>query len=119
MTSRVVSRFAEIGIDAIVMKGPVFRALLYEEGQVRNYGDSDLLVPEADLSAARAAIREMGFTFQPSPPMARKHADRWEKDEDGVRVEVHWTIWGAEAPPGQVFAGLREGVQELELAGTG
>ena len=103
VTSVVVSRLEEIGIESLVMKGPVSRALLYE-GEIRDYIDSDVLVAEPNLPRARTAIREMGFTLEASPPLARHHAERWVRDKDGVKVELHWTIW-APSPRGRSLRG--------------
>jgi hypothetical protein len=117
VTAGVAGTLAERGIELIVMKGPVVRALLYEHGEVREYLDSDVLLAEAHLPHAREVLRQLGFSLRASPPRARRREERWERDRDGVRVELHWTVWGAEAPPEEVLAALRASACPLEVGG--
>lgn len=58
----VASRFAEAGIDAIVLKGLALVETLYRDYGLRPMSDADVLVREKDWPAIGRIMEELGFT---------------------------------------------------------
>lgn len=91
------------GIRYLVLKGPALSTRLYPRGG-RTYGDLDIVVQESDYSAARAALRSIGYN-PPGP-----HVERYQRlvgrdlslipqDEraSSMSVELHWRMSGPAA----------------------
>ncbi len=51
----------DVGVESILLKGPVLARWLYDDGSVRTYGDVDLLVSPRHTEAAVAALGAMGY----------------------------------------------------------
>ncbi len=98
VTGEVVRALTRDGIEPILLKGPSFASWLYDEGELRKYGDTDLLVAERDVEAVEAVLTGLGFGFgrdggrrDPSLPQDL----HWVRGED--EVDVHATLPGAHA----------------------
>jgi hypothetical protein len=64
---RVLDRFAEARIEALVTKGPALSVRCYGEPGMRRYGDLDLVVREADIRRVTQAMLDLGY--QPRVPL--------------------------------------------------
>ena len=94
VTAEVVRALALDGIEAILLKGPSFARWLYEDGVLRKYGDTDLLVAQDDVEAVENVLIKLGFGFgrdggPRDPSLQDLH---WVRNED--EVDVHVTLKG-------------------------
>ena len=116
--AEVVAAFADRGIPSLLLKGPAIARQLYAVDEVRAYGDVDLLVAPNDRDRAEHALRELGFAPLVEEAELRGHrplhATEWVA-RDGISVDLHVTISGAEARPQRVWDALRPHAVPLEL----
>lgn len=64
---RILGDFAAVGIECILVKGPLVSLLAFEDPAVRSYVDLDLLVRHKDILAA--SQRMIGLGFEPDVPL--------------------------------------------------
>lgn len=118
VTAEVVGRFEAAGIRTILMKGPSFRRWLYPEGG-RSYTDSDLLVEERSLEAARSILSDAGFGLA-SKQRAFKDPQPgygWIREGDGAQVDLHESIHGVGVEPGVFWDAIVPEVEHLDVGG--
>jgi hypothetical protein len=90
---RVLERFAKAGIEALVTKGPALAVRCYGDPDMRQYGDLDLVVREADIRRATQAMLDLGY--QPRIPLTAIDAKKmtgeyaFRKPGTNVLVEFH------------------------------
>jgi len=58
---RILNRFGEAGIQALVLKGPALSLQAYGDATARQYGDVDLLVRQKDIYRATEIMTLAGF----------------------------------------------------------
>lgn len=58
---RLFDSFAAVGIEALVIKGPVLSARCYGDPGLRQYGDLDLIVRDADILRATELMICLGY----------------------------------------------------------
>src|SRR5438445_7073788 len=58
---RVLERFAAAGIDVLLTKGPALSVRCYGKPDMRQYGDIDLVVREADIRRATEAMTDLAY----------------------------------------------------------
>jgi hypothetical protein len=58
---RIVDDFASRGIEVLPYKGPTLAQMLYGDVSGRQFGDLDLLVRQADVPRAKAALMDLGY----------------------------------------------------------
>src|SRR5712671_2024676 len=58
---RVLERFAASGIDVLLTKGPALSVRCYGEPDMRQYGDIDLVIREADIRVATQAMLDLAY----------------------------------------------------------
>jgi putative nucleotidyltransferase-like protein len=93
----ILLRFAEAGLECLVLKGPVLAEMIYPDPNSRWYGDLDIHVRERDLPAAHQLLREGGLILDehdcPSPPRLVPQApgDEWNywTADRWFKVELH------------------------------
>jgi Uncharacterised nucleotidyltransferase len=97
-TAEVLSRFAEVGVDALLLKGPAIAHWLYNEGEPRTYLDCDLLIAPPHISAAEELLGDLGyarpFDDRRMPMWWQTHDNQWLRDRDGLTVDVHRALPG-------------------------
>ncbi len=93
----LLDRLEREGIRAMPLKGPVLADMVYGDAALREYGDLDVLVPEADARRARAVAEEMGYhlEYPPGPGgeegFVRNEAHYHLRNEQKQTVlEIHW-----------------------------
>ena len=64
---RVLDRFAALGIDVLLTKGPVLSARCYGDPGLRQYTDLDLVLRNADIERATEAM--MALRYDPKIPL--------------------------------------------------
>jgi len=104
---------AELGrssIRALVIRGPAIKHTLYADGSYRAYDDVDFLVSLGDLERARGVLGRLGF----SPAISSDRSQPWVRD-DGVTIDLHTTIVGIGASPGEVWSEFSRETTSLTL----
>jgi len=90
---RILERFGEAGIPALVLKGPALSLQAYGDATARQYGDVDLLVRQRDIYRVTELMTLAGF--HADVPLAAVAADRipgeylFSRTNTKVIVEVH------------------------------
>ena len=59
--TRLFDSFAADGVEALVIKGPVLSARCYGDPGLRQYGDLDLIVRDADMLRSTELMIELGY----------------------------------------------------------
>lgn len=119
VTAEIVGAFEEAGVDSLLLKGPSVAEWLYENRDERPYIDSDLLVDPDAVPAARATLRKSGFRqeFGPLGHPGMGHSPSYAWRRDGLIVDLHEALSGANADPRRTWAALRERSVELAIGG--
>lgn len=60
--TRILRQFDRCGVSVIAHKGPVLAHTLYGDPAMRQFGDLDFLVRPSDLTRARSALLELGYS---------------------------------------------------------
>ena len=96
--ARISAALAKAGIASVALKGPAFSAWLYGELGFRRFSDLDILISPRHLTAAGAALSELGYALPPGMstttarviygdlgafPMAR---------EGSLPLDLHWRL---------------------------
>ncbi|HNP71652.1 MAG TPA: nucleotidyltransferase family protein [Kouleothrix sp.] len=95
----VLAAFEHAGVRGIPVKGLVLAETLYGGLGLRSLGDLDVLVRPADLPAARAALRGLGFAQEADPGFDNLyhpfHDPPYYRPAAGgsVCLELHWGLW--------------------------
>lgn len=90
---RVLERFAAAGIDVLLTKGPALSVRCYGKPDMRQYGDIDLIVREADIRRATEAMTDLAYA--PRVPLSAIDAKKspgeyaFRKSGTNVLVEFH------------------------------
>jgi hypothetical protein len=90
---RVLERFAAARIDVLLTKGPALSVRCYGKPDMRQYGDIDLVVREADIRRATEAMT--GLAYEPRVPLKAIDAKKspgeyaFRKSGTNVLVEFH------------------------------
>jgi hypothetical protein len=95
----LLSALREAGIPALAHKGPVAAHHAYDVGDLREYGDLDLLMPERDIRRSREVLQGRGYV--PKFPLSQAVEDAMLAStaqyhlmlvhrEHGLLVELHW-----------------------------
>jgi Uncharacterised nucleotidyltransferase len=90
---RVLDRFAALGIEALLTKGPVLSARCYGDPGLRQYTDLDLVLRNADIHRATPSMMALGY--QPKVPLQAIQAKKapgeyvFVQSETKLLVELH------------------------------
>jgi Uncharacterised nucleotidyltransferase len=113
VTAEVVSRLRSAGVQPILLKGPSIAAWLYaDDSPPRPYGDTDLLVESGALPSTSRALRAAGFREQPAVS-----SYTWFRRSDGSFVDIHDTLFSAEAPLEEAWRTLSAGTETMSVCG--
>ena len=114
----VSASFDSAGVDHVLLKGPAIAQWLYDEEEVRSYGDADFLVQRADWERAVAVLRAEGFddalAAMAHPRMESFHSHPWSAQGRG-EVDLHATLEGLQAPMEVVWQALAADRDTLRL----
>ncbi|MDG5819712.1 nucleotidyltransferase family protein [Natronococcus sp. A-GB7] len=123
-TRAVLSLLEARGISALPYKGPVLAAVVHGDLAFRGSKDVDVLLPKAEISAARETLLANGF--RPKDPSAigtepgemgsNRHST--VVSEDDIRVELHWRITGNRFPFAVDFERLWRTRETADVGGT-
>ena len=124
----------DVGVESILLKGPVLARWLYDDGSVRTYGDVDLLVSPRHTEAAVEALGAMGYkdrlesaTERGAVPHARSLGaavsgatglPQQDPARGGaVEVDLHRTFHGIGSPDAEFWSEIASGREEITLFG--
>jgi hypothetical protein len=121
VTAEVVTAFGEAGIPVLALKGAAFARMLYDDGALRGYGDSDLLVPPDRVPDATAVLERLGFASlveQADVPsrVSLGHGSHWRRAAD--YLDLHWTLPGAEGAADEAWSVLARRTERLRVGGA-
>jgi hypothetical protein len=119
MTAEVTDALAEAGIRTILLKGPAIVRWLYDDAEVRPYGDCDLLVAPDAVDAAERVLERCGFRPAPLdglPDDVPRHAREWLRP--GAMVDLHQTLAGAEVEAGTLWDVLSQLTESMRVGGA-
>ena len=109
-------------IPSILLKGAAVVRWLYEPGERRAYMDCDLLVSPDSFGQACQVLARLGFEPELEearmPAWWRAHGVAWLRASDGVAIDLHRTLTGAQAPPKRVWDALSRRTQPIDVAGV-
>ena len=114
-----ISALREAGLDCILLKGPSLAQWLYPVPTSRSYSDCDLLVAASDIGSAGNVLGKLGYAPE---GIEELKGDRpllshpWTR-ADGVAVDLHHGLPGAEAPVERVWEVLSKATDNMELRG--
>ena len=118
VTAEVLRELAPDGIEPILLKGPAFARWLYDEGELRKYGDTDLLVSPREAERVEAVLIGLGFGFGrdggPRDPSLPENL-HWVRGDD--EVDVHTALLGARAEPAHQWNVLRQHTEATAVNG--
>jgi putative nucleotidyltransferase-like protein len=120
LTGSVVSSLRRAGIPSILLKGPTVARWLYDEGAVRSYVDTDLLLAPDDLPRAERLLADLGFErdgLGTIPEDWPRHARTWLRP-DGANVDLHRTLVGVGVDPSELWTVLSAETETMRVGGV-
>ncbi len=114
VTAEIAQAFESEGIETVVLKGPVFADWLYP-GELRRYGDSDLMVSPSDWKRAVAVLQRLGFSDYLGP-MAHPRMESFASTgflRGEQNVDLHCAIHGLEGDLESVWTTFSTGSHQL------
>ncbi len=124
LTAEVARELAAQDIQTLVLKGPVLAAWLYP-GELRPYGDSDLMVAPRNWERAVVVLRGLGFSDHLGPlahPRMESFASTaFLRERDGGEpdnVDLHCALHGCEGSLETIWASLLAGSQQQVIGGA-
>jgi len=96
---RLVTLFADSGIEAIPYKGPVLALFAYGDLTLRRFVDLDVIVKRSDVLKARQILLAQGYTpskalslTQQELLLRTQHNMQFSRDNGQSIVELHWEV---------------------------
>ena len=96
---RLITRFADSGIDAIPYKGPVLALFAYGNVALRRFVDLDVIVKKSDVLKAREILLAEGYTPSKSLSLNQQelllrtqHNMQFSRDNHRLIIELHWEV---------------------------
>jgi Uncharacterised nucleotidyltransferase len=71
---RLLAHFANAGIQVLITKGPALAVRCYDEPGMRQYGDLDVVIREADIRVATQTMLQL--TYEPRVPLSAINAQK-------------------------------------------
>lgn len=116
VAAEVAGAFADADIETLVLKGPVLARWLYP-GEVRPYGDADLMVAPGNWPAAVRILTRLGFSDYLGP-MAHPRMESFAstaflRGEDNL--DLHCTLHGLDAAPERIWGAFTAGAEHQTI----
>jgi Uncharacterised nucleotidyltransferase len=106
------------GLNAAVIKGPVFARCLYEKHSDRSFTDIDILVEARSLQASIELVRDLGFVEEATPTRPGKAQSEFKwvlPGNDSILIEIQTNLIHS----GDASRGIRLTYADLLVAGDG
>ncbi|HTQ58584.1 MAG TPA: nucleotidyltransferase family protein [Candidatus Solibacter sp.] len=89
---RLFERFSAVGLEALVIKGPVLSVRCYGDAGSRLYGDLDLIVRDRDILRATELMADLGYEARVSRAAihAKKAPGEYAFRQPGTRLLVEF-----------------------------
>jgi hypothetical protein len=120
LTAEVAGAFGRESIETLVLKGPVLARWLYP-GEVRPYGDSDLMVAPGDRARAVGVLERLGFTehrpWMPTPLSVDPGGTAFNRP-GGDMVDLHCQLPGLYGDPDAVWGRLAASPERQVIGGV-
>lgn len=120
VTAEVVAGLRELGVHAILLKGPSFARWLYDERALRPYNDCDLFVSPDDFKRAEELLETTGFRrfgIESIPGDWPRAARTWVRG-DGEAVDLHHTFVGIGVSDADAWAALSGELETMRVGGV-
>ena len=119
LTAEIAGAFAAADIESLVLKGPALAEWLYP-GEVRHYGDCDLMVMPKDWQPAVDVLERRGFQNY-LEPMAHPRMESFAgtaflRGEDNI--DLHCTLHGLDASPELIVSSIMASAQRQAIGGS-
>jgi hypothetical protein len=121
----ILEAFQGVGVEVLVLKGPVLASLIYPGMALRPIGDLDLLIHPEDFQKARQALAGLGYILNPSVPSLKgselvEYAHYFSQirflSKSGPLIETHFCLVNIGVPREDTERIWRRG---LEFEGPG
>src|SRR5215211_4368567 len=96
---RLITLFADAGVEAIPYKGPVLALFAYDNLALRRFVDLDVIVNKSDVLKAREILLACGYTPSKSLSLSQQelllhtqHNLQFSRDNHRLIVELHWEV---------------------------
>ena len=96
---RLITLFADSGIEAIPYKGPVLALFAYDNLALRRFVDLDIIVNKNDVLKAREILLAHGYAPSKSLSLSQQelllrtqHNLQFSRDNHRLIVELHWEV---------------------------
>jgi hypothetical protein len=120
LTAEVASAFGRDEIETLVLKGPVLARWLYP-GEVRPYGDSDLMVAPKSRARAVGVLERLGFVehlpWMPTPLSLDPGGTAFNRPGGGM-VDLHCQLPGLDGDPAMIWERLAASAERQVIAGV-
>ena len=120
-TVEVMSALAAGGVDALLLKGPSIARLLYDDGELRPYSDTDILASPRTLTTAEDVLAGLGFrrdVAATTTALIGSHGCAWRRVGSPRTVDLHHTLPGVQIDEDGLWTALQPHVVvELSLLG--
>jgi hypothetical protein len=117
LAADVISRLADRGARAILLKGPAIATWLYDDGTLRAYSDIDLLVSPSAVHAAEQCLKELGFESLRGADDRARTAEPWGRPHDDALIDLHTTLVGIEASAEAAWRVLTVSTERVRAGG--
>ena len=103
LVADVIEALHEESIQSVVLKGTAYAYGLYNHPAQRIRGDTDLLVGQSNLRAARETLRSLGWLRlggDPGPFGPMHYQETWQyRDPAGLKhdIDLHWEVTNSRA----------------------
>lgn len=108
-TAELVCALERCGVASIVLKGASLNDW-YPQDSARTYLDGDVLVAPDNVRAAGRVLVSLGYRKAADqrglPAWWTGHAGGWERDRDGVAIDLHMRLQGVELEPAAAWTRL-------------
>ena len=108
-TAQLICALERSGVASIVLKGPSLDGW-YPRDSARTYLDGDVLVAPDNVRAAGRVLASLGYRKAADqrglPAWWTGHAGGWERDRDGVAIDLHMRLQGVELEPDAAWTRL-------------
>lgn len=122
---RITAAFAPAGMRLATMKGAVIAQMAYGDFALREFGDIDLLVAEADVPRAIDLIEKLGYARLWELDNSRmlrflRHMGEYKLTSDvfGTEIDLHWRVAHRSVALSPGIGDFPHGLQPVSIAGS-
>ncbi len=116
----ILQALHDAGIAVAILKGAYLAQFAYDNIAHRSMADIDILVRQADVTAAERCLRDLGYRVdEGKPDDIQTHSQvAYRAPDEDVGVEIHWDIRPAIGAFRVDMDGVWQRMQPITIAGT-